>query len=180
MFRQSQGSEFTQVWEFKEITMSLKEKKNCHSLPARFFLPHCSWCRCEQLCIFPQPYSESTFKLRCTIQINKQVSKRGQITVKPTKDGCSWNNPWWPDFPSPSIFTQLKGQCLGHPAPCVGSCGEPPSSSYCYYSNCARNVGGSATSNICGHLQGKIVLILFCSVPLLNPHTWLHCVTNEF
>lgn len=114
----------------------------------------------------------ASLKLCCTIQINKQVSKRGQITVKPTKDSCSWNNPWRLDFPGSSFSTQIKGQCQGRPAWCVGSCGEPPRSSYSYYYNCAWNVGGSATSNISGHLQWKIVLILFCSVPLLNPHTW--------
>lgn len=34
-----------------------------------------------------------SLKLWSSILINKQVSKRGQITVKPSKDGCVWNNP---------------------------------------------------------------------------------------
>lgn len=154
MFRQSKGSQFTLVWEFKQITILLK---TCSSLPI------CSHREYSPLTVFNADASScasspsdtvkapGSLKLCSTILINKQVSKRGQITVKPSKDGCCWNKPWWlenqralllpeslPNKMSVSELTQV------HPAWCLSSCGEPPRSysSYCCCSNCARNLGG--------------------------------------
>lgn len=62
MFRQSQGSQFALVWEFKQITYFIKKEKKktlgADVLPIRGSGCVESW---MQLCIFPQQYSESTW-----------------------------------------------------------------------------------------------------------------------
>lgn len=95
-----------------------------------------------------------SLKLCCTILINKQVSKRGQITVKPSKDGCCWNNPRRLEsqrvllLPKFFFIYRIQGSVSGltqvHPAWWLGSCGEPPRSYnyYCCCPDCAWNVGG--------------------------------------
>lgn len=137
-----------------------------------------------------------SLKLFCTIPINKQVSKRGQITVKPNKDGCCWNNPWRLEnqraflFPKSLFLYPTQGSLSGlthvHPTWCLGSCREPPRpySSCCGCSNCARNVGGRKCQiyvDICSEklYWSSDEFFLFCSIPLLNPYTWLRWVTNE-
>lgn len=81
-----------------------------------------------------------SLKLCCSIQINKQVSKRGQIAVKPPKDSCCWNNPWQLQclqatlhaFTATQVFLLLPLQLW-------------------------RNAGGSGTSSI--------FVETFCSMP---------------
>lgn len=137
-------------------------------------------------------------KLCCTILINKQVSKRGQITVKPSKDGYCWNNPRRQEsrrallLPELFFLYAVQGSVSGltqvHPAWWLGSCWEPPRSCnyYCCCPDYAWNVGGKqsdlkamwmfAVENCIDLLMR---FFLFGSAPLLNPHTWLGWVMNE-
>lgn len=130
-----------------------------------------SRCRCEQLCIFPagdRVKAPGSLMLWSSIPINKQVSKRGQITVKPSKDGCVWNNPRrqvnqrdpHPTLGSVSGFTKVQGLGLyRYPPRCSKCC--------CCYSGQDLKVGKKL------HLKNKqifavkyfIVLPFFCSIP---------------
>lgn len=89
-----------------------------------------------------------SLKLRWKILVNKQVSKRGQITVKPSKDGCCWNKPWRLEsqralLRSESLFLHLtQGQCLSLPKSTLHGVWVHVESPGPLPLNCVKNVGG--------------------------------------